>query len=108
MNSNITPFSYEGREVRVLDRNGEPWFVLADIAASLRYASAKDFVRGLDDEDKGKHIVPTPSRDQEMTVISEGGLYTALVRSRTERAKPFRRWVTHEVLPQIRKRELRW
>ncbi|MDO5068564.1 MAG: phage antirepressor KilAC domain-containing protein [Propionibacteriaceae bacterium] len=99
----MIPFTYEDTSVRVLDVEGEPWFVAADIAASLRYASAKDFVRGLDDEDKGRHIVPTPSGDQEMTVISEGGLYTALVRSRTERAKPFRRWVTHEVLPQIRR-----
>lgn len=102
--SNITPFTFDAQPIRVIERSGDPWFVAADCAHALEYASAKDFVRGLDPEDRDRHIVPTPSGDQEMTIISEGGLYTALVRARTERAKPFRRWVTHEVLPTIRQR----
>ena len=100
----IVPFDYEGTSVRVVTgSDGEPHFVAADVAGALGFASAKDFVRGLDAEDRGRHIVPTPSGDQEMTIISEGGLYTARVRSRSERVKPFRRWVTHEVLPSIRR-----
>ena len=101
--SNITPFIFDAQPIRVIERSGDPWFVAADCAHALEYASAKDFVRGLDPEDRDRHIVPTPSGDQEMTIVSEGGLYTALVRARTERAKPFRRWVTHEVLPAIRR-----
>ncbi len=101
----LIPFDYEGTRVRaIVGNDGEPWFVAADIAKILGYASAKDFTRGIDEEDKGGRIVPTPSGDQEMTIISEGGLYTALVRSRADRVQPFRRWVTHDVLPSIRKR----
>lgn len=101
----IVPFTYEGTAVRtIIGSNGGPWFVASDVATVLGYASAKDFTRGIDEEDRGRHIVPTPSGDQEMTIISEGGLYTALVRSRADRVRPFRRWVTHEVLPSIRRR----
>lgn len=101
----LTPYMFNNTEVRIhVGEDGEPWFIAADVANILGYASAKDFTRGLDDEDKGRHIVPTPSGSQEMTTLSEVGLYTALVRSRAERVKPFRRWVTHEVLPSIRKR----
>lgn len=103
--TDLTTFAFDGSDVRVVtDEAGEPWFVASDVAKALDYSSAKDFVRGLDDEDRGRRIVPTPSGDQEMTIISEPGLYTALVRSRAERVQPFRRWVTHEVLPAIRRR----
>ena len=101
----LISFDYEGTSVRVVTGDdGEPRFVAADVAAILGYRMASDFTRSVDEEDKGTHIVRTPSGDQEMTIISEGGLYTALVRSRSERVKPFRRWVTHEVLPSIRRR----
>lgn len=100
----LIPFDYEGTSVRtIIGSDGEPWFVASDVATVLGYASAKDFTRGVDEEDRGRQIVPTPSGHQEMTIISEPGLYTALVRSRAERVQPFRRWVTGEVLPQIRK-----
>ena len=98
----VALFDYEGNTIRTVTVGGEPWFVAADIAKALGYASAKDFVRGVDEEDKGRHNLPTPSGDQSVTIISEGGLYTALVKSRTERTRPFRRWVTHEVLPSFR------
>lgn len=91
-------------ELRTMMIDGEPWFVASDIAKALEYASAKDFVRGLEADERGRRIVPTPSGDQEMTVISEAGLYASLMRARTSRVAPFRRWVTHEVLPSIRKR----
>lgn len=103
LKNQLIPFSYEGNTIRTLSVDDGPWFVAADIAKALGYASAKDFVRGVDEEDKGRHNLPTPSGDQSVTIISEGGLYTALVKSRTERTRPFRRWVTHEVLPAIRR-----
>lgn len=104
--TNITPFTFDTHPVRVIERDGEPWFVAADCAHALEYRDAANLIRGLDPEDRGTHNLSTPSGAQEMTIISEGGLYTALVRARTERAKPFRRWVTHEVLPAIRRHGL--
>ena len=99
----LVPFVFDGLQVRALTRDGEPWFVAADIARALDYRDAFNFMRGLDEDEKGTHIVSTPSGDQEMTVISEPGLYQVLVRSRAERTRPFRRWVTHEVLPALRR-----
>lgn len=97
-------FTYGDVPVRVhLDDEGEPWFVAADLAKILGYRMASDMTRNLDEDERGTQIVRTPSGDQEMTVISESGLYSAILRSRIEGARPFKRWVTHEVLPSIRK-----
>lgn len=98
-----TLFTYADTPVRVLDVDGEPWFVAADIAKILGYATAKDMTRRLDDEDKGGRSVPTLGGDQTMTTISEPGLYVAVLGSQVPGARDFKRWVTHEVLPTIRK-----
>ncbi|MFP3890954.1 BRO family protein [uncultured Ralstonia sp.] len=104
MNTQLIPFDFEGRPVRVVtDAQGEPWFVAADIAQSLEYRMASDMTRSLDDDEKGTQIVRTPSGDQEMLVINESGLYSAILRSRKPDAKRFKRWITHEVIPSIRK-----
>jgi len=104
MNPQLIPFDFEGRPVRVVtDAQGEPWFVAADIAQSLEYRMASDMTRSLDDDEKGTQIVRTPSGDQEMLVINESGLYSAILRSRKPDAKRFKRWITHEVIPSIRK-----
>jgi prophage antirepressor-like protein len=104
MNNELIPFDFEGRPVRVVtDAQGEPWFVAADVAQSLDYRMASDMTRSLDDDEKGTQIVRTPSGDQEMLVINESGLYSAILKSRKPEAKRFKRWVTHEVLPAIRK-----
>jgi prophage antirepressor-like protein len=66
------------------------WFVAADVADALEYATAKDLARNLDADEKGRHIVPTPGGDQEMTVINESGLYHAVLKSRKPAAKAFR------------------
>lgn len=84
-------------------RDGEPWFVAQDVAAALDYSVAKDMTRNLDDDEKGGQIVPTLGGDQEMTVINESGLYSAILKSRKPEAKTFKKWVTSEVLPSIRK-----
>lgn len=99
----LIPFTYEGTAVRTIIKDGEPWFVASDVAHILGYREAYHLTRGLSDDEKGPQIVGTPSGDQEVTVISEAGLYTAIIRSRAEAAQPFKRWVTHEVLPSIRK-----
>lgn len=100
----VIPFDFKGRPVRVVTgAGGEPWFVAADVAAVLEYRMASDMTRALDDEERGTQIVRTPSGDQEMTVINESGLYSAILRSRKPEAKAFKKWVTSEVLPSIRK-----
>ncbi|RII40935.1 hypothetical protein DWB68_15325 [Galactobacter valiniphilus] len=103
MNTALTPFTYADLPVRVLDVDGEPWFVASDVAKILGYASAKDMTRRLDADEKGGRSVPTLGGVQTMTTISEPGLYVAVLGSQVPGAKDFKRWVTHEVLPQIRR-----
>ncbi len=106
--TNLTPFSFEGRSVRFVGER----IVAADLAEALGYASAKDMTRSLDADEKGGQIVPTPGGQQEMTVVTEAGFYRAClnrqsgyVKDPEARAfvKRFQRWVTHEVLPSIRR-----
>ena len=87
-----------------VDGNGDPWFVASDVAKSLGYGCAKDMARRLDEDEKGGRSVPTPGGNQTMTVITESGLYNAILGSKLPTAKQFKRWVTHEVLPSIRRR----
>ncbi|CAB0969117.1 hypothetical protein FRC0481_01301 [Corynebacterium diphtheriae] len=101
---NIQPFDFQSHEVRVLVEDGEPRWVASDVAKVLGYAAAKDMTRMLDADEKGRQIVPTPGGKQEMTVITEAGLYACILKSRVPAAREFKRWVTHEVLPSIRKR----
>jgi prophage antirepressor-like protein len=90
-------------EIRVIVRDGDPWFVLNDVAAALEFDRGRDAARMLDDDEKGAHIVRTPGGDQELTIINESGLYSLILKSRKPEAKKFKKWVTSEVLPSIRK-----
>lgn len=109
--SALAVFQFNTTPIRTVEKNGVVWFVANDIAKALDYAEAKDMTRVLDDDEKGRHIVPTLSADavgrgggdQTVTVINESGLYHALLKSRKPEAQPFRKWVTNEVLPAIRK-----
>lgn len=104
--NNVQKINYGplGAELRIIiDDDQKIWFVASDIAKILEYASAKDLIRGLDEDERGGQKVPTPSGEQQMSVITESGLYHVILNAKTERVKPFRRWVTEEVLPQIRK-----
>ena len=83
--------------------DGEPWFVASDIAKALGYDITPHMTRRLDDDEKGIRLVDTPGGVQQMTVITEAGLYAAILGSKVEGAQRFKRWVTHEVLPSIRK-----
>jgi len=96
-------FNFNTHSVRTIERDGIVWFVANDIAKALNYRNADDMTRVLDDDERGTHIVRTPSGDQEMQIINESGLYHALLKSRKPEAVPFRKWVTSEVLPAIRK-----
>jgi prophage antirepressor-like protein len=101
--SNITPFKFNSSTVRVItDDNGEPWFVAKEIAAVLGYSDAEAMTRKLDDDEKQNlQIVGFGPRG--VTVINEAGLYSCILTSQKEEAKPFKRWVAHDVLPSIRK-----
>lgn len=96
--------STEFGSIRALNgEDGEPWFVASDIAKALGYRDAEKMTRRLDDDEKGTRSVGTLGGTQQMTVITEAGLYTAILGSKVEGAQRFKRWVTHEVLPSIRK-----
>lgn len=97
------PFHFHETEVRAVNRNGQVWFVATDVAKALDYADAVQLTRILDDDEKGLHIMQTPGGNQQVVVLSESGLYHALLKSCKPQARPFRRWVTQEVLPAIRR-----
>lgn len=101
--SDIVPFDFQGAEIRTLTIDGEPWWVAKDVTDVLGYRIANDATRWLDDDEKGTHPVRTLGGLQNLAVVSESGLYALTLRSKSEAAKPFKRWVTHEILPQLRK-----
>lgn len=104
MNENkIQVWNYESSEIRTVQVNGEPWFVLADVCKVLELSSPHKVAERLDGDEKGRNQIPTLGGVQEMAVVNESGLYAVILRSDKPQAKPFRKWVTSEVLPSIRK-----
>ncbi|MCS5692927.1 BRO family protein [Cyanobium sp. FGCU-6] len=104
MNNNtysLVPFEYEGRQIRIIsDEVGDPWFVAADLLASL--GLDRKALERLDDDEKGVSSIHTPGGEQAMTIVNEPGMYNLVLGSRKKEAHRFKRWVTHEVLPAIR------
>ena len=104
MNNELQVFnSSEFGNVRVVQVDGEPWFVAADVCRALEISNSRDAVARLDDDEKGVGSTDTLGGRQGMQIINEPGLYTLVLGSRKPEAKAFKRWVTHEVLPSIRK-----
>lgn len=102
--TSLIPFDYQGNSIRVIrDEHGEPWWIAADISAILEYRSASDMARYLDEDEKGAHSVRTPSGIQNMIIVNEPGLYSAIMKSRRPEAKAFKRFITHELLPTLRR-----
>lgn len=100
----ITKKTFDGNSVRIITGDdGEPWFVASDISKILEYSEASAMTRQLDDDEKGLSVLQTPGGNQELLTISESGLYSAIMRSNKPEAKQFKRWVTGDVLPSIRK-----
>lgn len=100
----IQAFNFNENEVRVVvGEDGEPWFVAKDICDVLEHSDVSMAIRSLDEDEKGTSIVCTLGGDQQMSIINESGLYALVLRSRKPEAKKFRKWVTVEVLPSIRK-----
>lgn len=102
--NDIQIFNFQSNEVRVVkDDNGEPWFVAKDVCDVLGLTNSRVAVSPLDEDEKGVSKVYTPSGEQKMCVINESGLYALVIRSNKPNARKFRKWVTSEVLPSIRK-----
>lgn len=101
--NNIQIFKYENNDVRTVEMNGEPWFVLKDVCVVLGLGTVSKVADRLDADEKGMNQIHTPGGMQDVTVINESGLYNVILRSDKPEAKPFRKWVTSEVLPSIRK-----
>lgn len=90
-------------DVRMVMQGDEPWWVLADVCRALGLERTDSVARRLDPDEKGTHLVSAPGGPQEMAIINESGLYMVIFRSDKPEAKAFKRWVTHEVLPSIRR-----
>lgn len=100
----IQIFNYNDYEIRTIQRDGGPWFVLRDVCGVLALGTPARVAERLDgDEVSQTHIIDSIGREQETTIINESGLYHVILRSDKPEAKPFRRWVTSEVLPSIRR-----
>lgn len=97
-------FNYQTYDVRTVQKNGGPWFVLKDVCQVLGLSTPARVAERLDqDEVSLTHITDSMGRQQETTIINESGLYNVILRSDKPEAKPFRKWVTSEVLPSIRR-----
>ena len=103
MNTNLQTWSYGNSEIRTIEKDGEPWWVLADVCKVLELSSPHKVADRLEADEKGRNLIPTLGGMQEMTTVNESGLYAVILRSDKPQAKPFRLWVTSEVLPSIRK-----
>jgi len=101
----IQTYVFETQEVRMIEQNNEPWFVGKDVAEVLGYSRARDAIAAhIDQEDKkGAPIHSDLGGTQQMTIINESGLYSLILKSNMPNAKKFKRWVTSEVIPSIRK-----
>lgn len=94
---------FEGHKIRILDREGEPWWVLSEVCAVLEIENPRNVAARLGEDEKGVQTMDTLGGPQEMLIVSEPGLYKLIQTSRKPTAKRFDRWVRHVVLPEIRK-----
>lgn len=99
----IQVFEYQSNKVRTVDMDGAPWFVLKDVCEVLGLGNSRMVSDRLDEDEKGVSKIDTLGGVQNVTIINESGLYNVILRSDKPEAKPFRKWVTSEVLPSIRK-----
>lgn len=100
----VTQFDFENSPVRTTtDDLGEVWFVAKDVCDILELQNPTSSLKALDDDELTYEKLRSGGQTREMNLISESGLYTLIIRSNKAQAKPFRRWVTHDVLPAIRK-----
>lgn len=101
--SDLVPFNFDGRQVRVIvDLEGNPWWVAADVCAVLGIADAHRAASRLDEADRRSTPIRSGSQSRQMLMVNESGLYDLVLDSRKPEARKFRRWITSEVLPSLR------
>lgn len=98
--NDIKTWNYENSEIRTIEKNGEPWWVLADVCKALEISNPSKVAQRIDEDERSNFKL---GRQGEAVVINESGLYAVILRSDKPQAKPFRKWVTSEVLPTIRR-----
>ncbi|MEH6972411.1 BRO-N domain-containing protein, partial [Bacillus sp. JJ675] len=104
MNELQKVFNYQDQQVRTVVKDGEPWFVAKDVCDVLGITDARKSVNLLDEDERNSiPVTDSLGRNQETFIINEPGLYSLILRSRKPEAKQFKRWITHEVIPTIRK-----
>ena len=104
MSNALQVFNFEKRDVRVVMKDGEPWWVAKDVCEVLELGNPRQaLATHIDEDEKGVQKMDTPGGEQEMSIITESGLYTLIMRSNKPEARRFRKWVTSEVLPALRK-----
>ncbi len=103
MTNELQVFDFNKHTVRVIMQGNEPWWVAKDVCDVLGLNNITEALRSLDEDELSSEILKSGGQGREMKLISESGLYTLIMRSNKPAAKQFKRWVTHEVLPSIRK-----
>lgn len=103
MTNAMTQMNYENKPLRMIEQDGEPVWVAKDVCEILGISKYRDAISQLDDDERVSVLVDTLGGQQAMSAINESGLYNLIFQSRKPAAKAFKRWVTHEVLPQIRR-----
>lgn len=101
MKNNVTIYQFEQNEVRMVQKGGEPWFVLADLCRVLELSNPSMVAKKLEADERAKSDLGL--QEKNVTLVNESGMYAVILRSDKPQAKPFRKWVTSEVLPSIRK-----
>lgn len=101
-------FTFEGHSLRTVQKDGAPWFVVSDLCQATGLSDVSDAAAKLDDDEKGRALIPTPGGKQELLIVNESGLYAIVLRCRDAMtpgsvSHRFRKWVTRDVLPSIRK-----
>ena len=99
----LVTFDFGTNQIRVVMKDGEPWWIGADVCAVLEIANSRDALTRLDPDEKGVASTDTPGGRQELATVSESGLYSLVLGSRKPEAKAFKRWITHEVIPSLRR-----
>ena len=97
------PLRFQENELNIIQLNEEPWFIAKEVTEILEYRTASDALRILDEDEKLLRTVCVSGQNREVNLINESGLYSLILRSKKAEAKQFKKWVTSEVLPSIRK-----
>lgn len=99
----LTAFSFDNKQVRTLSINGEPWFMANDVCRILEHSNSRKAIQKLDEDEKLMYLIVTSGQGRNVNFVNESGLYNLIFQSRKLEARRFRKWVTSEVLPSIRK-----